>query len=224
MDQYKARILGYIEFRTAAIYHADKSILDQIEKQFDRFLREIGITRIDALHYFHLAPPSCRRDMAMLGVIQRSVLGKGPEQVRKYFVPVETSNHMNGRNCKRRHGMQLQSIRHGKFLEVTGRSILGLIDIYNLLPQEFIDETNVHEFQRKLQALLKTHAENNDLEWEMLFSPRVPLHSHPLRRMLNGVASTDDNVDGTMACDRTNDGVRGDGNVATNLDVPPAWW
>ena len=60
----------------------------------------------DALKNFHLAPPNCRRDMAMLGVIHRAVMGRGHEQVRIFFVP-DTSGHMHGRNIKRRHSMQI---------------------------------------------------------------------------------------------------------------------
>ena len=155
----------------------------------------------------------------MLGVIHRAVMGRRPEQVRIFFVP-DTSSHMHGRNTKRRHSMQLQTFRKGKFLETTGRSILGLVDIYNLLPQEFIDHTDVHEFQGELQKLLKIQAEKNQIEWETLFSPRLPSHAHPLRRLLNGVVSTGEEC--------VNDGMPAGANVTTDLattqDVPPSWW
>ena len=36
----------------------------------------------DALFVFHLAPLSVRRDIAMLGVVHRTVLGWGPVQFR----------------------------------------------------------------------------------------------------------------------------------------------
>ena len=120
MDQFKSRILGYVEFRTAAIYHADKGILDQIERQFDRFLREVNVTRKEALHEFHLAPLSCRRDMAMLGVIHRAVLGRGPAQVRTFFVPVKGATHLHGRDAMRRHSMQLQTFRNSKYSKSRG--------------------------------------------------------------------------------------------------------
>ena len=127
---------------------------------------------------------------------------------------------MQGRNAKRRHSLQLQTFRKGKFLETTGRSILGLVDIYNLLPQEFIDHIDVHEFQRELQSLLKIQAEKNHMEWEKHFSPRVRLHAHPLRRLINEVVSTGEEC--------ANDGMPGGANVTTDLattqDVPPAWW
>ena len=115
---------------------------------------------------------------------------------------MKEQNHSTGRNPIRRHGMQLQTYRTGKFLEVTGRSILGLVDIYNLLPQDFIDHTDVHEFQRELQGLLKSHAGNGHSDWELLFSPRGPLHMHPLRKLLNGVVSTcgDENITPAVVC------------------------
>ena len=41
-------------------------------------LKQNGITEIDALTSFHLAPLASRRNMAMLGAIHRAVLGEGP--------------------------------------------------------------------------------------------------------------------------------------------------
>jgi len=103
IKQFKARILSYVECRTAAIYHANATALDQIDRQYNRFLREVGLNREEALMVFHLAPLASRRDMAMLGVIHRAVLGKGPEQVRKYFARSDAPKHPEGRQALRRH-------------------------------------------------------------------------------------------------------------------------
>ena len=44
MIQFKSRILSFVEHRTSAIYHADSTVLDAIDKQYDRFLSSIGDT------------------------------------------------------------------------------------------------------------------------------------------------------------------------------------
>ena len=49
------------------------------------FLRDIGIDEITALVTFHLAPLATRRDIAMLGLIHRTILGKGPSQFNAFF-------------------------------------------------------------------------------------------------------------------------------------------
>ena len=42
----------------------------------------------------------------------------------------------------------------------------------------------VHTFQRKLQDILKNAASRDEPNWEIMFSPRLPLHMHPLRALI----------------------------------------
>ena len=78
ITQYKTRILGFVEYRTAGIYHCVDSLLHDIDHIQVRFLRQLGVTQEEALLDFHLAPLNARRDMGMLGFIHRTVLGVGP--------------------------------------------------------------------------------------------------------------------------------------------------
>ena len=107
--QFKSRILSYVEHRTSAIYHADSTSLGTVDHQYDRFLAGIGLTRKTALLNFSLAPLNSRRDIALLGVIHRATLGKGPRQITKFFVAENESNHPDGRSNLRRHNRQLKS-------------------------------------------------------------------------------------------------------------------
>ena len=66
---YKAKVLSYAEYRTAAIYHASESLLQKVDHVQESFFEDIGIDAINALLYFNLAPLSLRRDIAMLGLI-----------------------------------------------------------------------------------------------------------------------------------------------------------
>ncbi len=75
---YKAQLLPYIEYRTPAAYHASDSVLADLDKLQTKFLREAGLSELDSLMIFRLAPLLARRDMAMLGLIHRTALGKGP--------------------------------------------------------------------------------------------------------------------------------------------------
>ena len=79
VDLYKSQGLSYAEYRTSAVYHASNSLPEQIDKVQDRLLRAGGLSRENALFEFNLAPLNARRDMAMLGLIHRCVLGVGPE-------------------------------------------------------------------------------------------------------------------------------------------------
>ena len=86
---YKSKVLSYIEFRTPAIYHACSSAAEPLDKLQQRFLSDVGITETEALLIFNLAPLQARRDIAMLGVIHRRNVGKGPAHFQKHFKPAE---------------------------------------------------------------------------------------------------------------------------------------
>ena len=85
---YKAQVLSYLEYRTAAIYHSCDSVLSPLNELQAKFLRELGLSPTDALLYFALAPLHTRRDMSMLGLIHRTVLNKGPSHFQTYFAKV----------------------------------------------------------------------------------------------------------------------------------------
>ena len=91
MTSYKARVLSYLEYRTPAIYHGAATLLEGVNAIQKRFLREIGMTPEEALMKFHSAPLTARRDMAMLGIIHRSVLGLGPDHFNEHFIQISKS-------------------------------------------------------------------------------------------------------------------------------------
>ena len=179
---YKSRLLGYVEYRTSALYHATDSTLLPLDKVQDRFLRALDCTELDALMHFNLAPLAARRDIAMLGIVHRAVLGKGPEHFRRFFKPAHRGPlTVLTRGAARRHEKQLDDPRKGNFPELLRRSALGLVAVYNLLPAEVVAERTVPDFQKQLQLLLKKRATANCEDWAQTLSPRVPVWRHPLK-------------------------------------------
>jgi len=153
---YKAHFLSFIEYRTAALYHASCSVLLPLDRMQQHFLKEIGLTEEVALVDFNLAPLNVRRDIGMLGVIHRAVLRKGPPQLWRFFEVVEVEG--EGPVTRRRdgHRLQLRRYKDGDHLEVLARSVLGLVDVYNELPKSVVETcSEVKFFQRQLQALVK---------------------------------------------------------------------
>ena len=131
---------------------------------------------------FNLAPLAARRDIAMLGVIHRMVLGKGPAHFKRFFQLAETRRHSYfTRRSAQNHPKQLEDPRKGAFPELLRRSALGLIAVYNLLPAELVAEKTVKDFQTKLQQVLRERAAEGCENWQQTYSPRVPLWKHPLR-------------------------------------------
>ena len=149
---YKAHLLSYIEYRTPGIYHAAPSALRPLDAIQSRLLRQIDLSDIDALIHFHLAPLATRRDVAMLGVIHRTVIGEGPSHFHEFFRLSGPSGRRYGRQ---RHNKQLEDVCDRSncpnyFLQ----SVFGLIAIYNLLPQYVVEAKSIKLFQRRLQEIV----------------------------------------------------------------------
>ena len=117
----------------------------------------------------------------MLGVIHRTVLGKGPEHFKEFFAFEATPSISTTRRGQRRHNMQLKDFRQAIFTEQFRRSALGLVSIYNRLPQSIVDAPSVSVFQSSLQSMLKDFAVSSIESWQGPFSPRVPLYGHLLQ-------------------------------------------
>jgi hypothetical protein len=163
---YKAHLLSYLEYRTTAVYHATRDLLLRLDRVQTKFLQDAGIDDVTALMEFNLAPLAARRDMAMLGVIHRTVLGRGPAHFRERF-RVDTGRRLHGPRTTSRG-------------QLIARSAPGLVAVYNLLPGGITSACNVKDFQARLQMEMKLQAEAEMPDWHKTFSPRVPLHQHPL--------------------------------------------
>jgi hypothetical protein len=163
---YKSHLLSFLEYRTPAIYHATRDILSRLDRVQTKFLEDVGISEADALMEFNLAPLSTRRDIAMLGVLHRRVLGKGPLQFRKYF--------------KLQGPRTLEDPRNELKGRLFTRSILGLIAIYNMVPERIRAARSVKDFQSQLQMLVKERMAQGCEDWAQSLSPRIPMGRHPL--------------------------------------------
>ena len=173
MKLYKTHLLPFLEFATPAVYHASTTTLAAVDRVQARFLREVELTAEDALLQYHLAPLCARRDMAMLGVIHRTTLGKGPPHFREWFHQETKPAHgYNTRHQASKHNRQLHDYVDGSHTELLRNSALGLVRVYNRLPQHVVDATTVASFQRLLQKNLTDLAQRQAEGWETHYSPR----------------------------------------------------
>ena len=177
VSMYKAQVLSFIEASTAAIYHAPSFFLSPVDRVQQRLLSELQISTEDALMHFNLAPLSCRRDITMLGLMHQVVLGESPRQFGEYFLPLQAGSFARGwAQSGERHSKQLVDPVDGTHSRMMERSVLGLIDTYNRLPQCVVDRPSVCAFQRNLQTGLKSLASTKDT-WEHLFRHQCRLMS-----------------------------------------------
>ena len=140
------------------------AVLEQYAKTF---LSEIGLTEENGLSNFNLAPLEVRRDISMLGLIHRTVLGKGPAHFQKFFALTHETVGRATRRGAAKHSRQLNDNLHGSLLDMGRRSALGLIPVYNLLPQSVVDNDSVSSFQAALQDLVKREAQAGIAFWKV---------------------------------------------------------
>ena len=179
VNLWKANVLSFAECRTAAIYHAADSHLKSLDHTQTHFLKELGLDDDIGLLCFNLAPLQTRRDIAMLGLIQRSVLGLGPAHFQQFFKLAANRTERFTRRRSDLHKWQLVDERNN-MLEIGRRSALGLISIYNMLPQSIVESRTVAAFQSGLQEMVKAEALSGNVMWRQTLSPRLSLLTHPL--------------------------------------------
>ncbi len=156
IDLFKAQVLSFIEYRTPGIcFHACDTHLSVLDAVQANYLEHLRVSEFDALFHFNLAPLSSRRDVAMLGLIHRILLGRGPSQFRRFFFLEAPTSRVRTRSASRCHFRRVHEHVDGKHLELVKRSALGLTNVYNMLPAEEVEVEDVSTFQRQLQEMVK---------------------------------------------------------------------
>jgi len=131
---FKTHIWGLIEAHTGGSVHAVTELLKIDSAQY-RFLHERHISPDDAFLNFNFAPPNLRRNMAILGLLHKRVLGKC-HPVFNRLLPAWTERFPEPRG--RGHNRQL----YGHWVEISShralynRSISAMADICNKPSQD----------------------------------------------------------------------------------------
>ena len=169
--QCKAHVLSVLEFPTPAVYHASRSVIDGIDAVQRRFLREVQITMKDSFLKFRLAPLQLRRNIAMLGLLHKVILGEAHSCFSELFprCPSEPPRYYT-RFQARKHNKQLVDRCDGRQPDYLSRSLFGLVRVYNGLPQEAVDCTSISSFQSFLTKVAKSKCEADSDNWEAVFS------------------------------------------------------
>ena len=174
MRLYKAQVLSFIESSTPGLYHAAPSTLERVDRVQRRFLVELGLSEVDALKHYRVAPLCSRRDMGMLGALHKLNLGTAPAQLAALFPLLGTvPEHLSRqrlRGWRRLHNRQLSTPETFKSTDLMKRSLFGLARCYNTLPQCIADSGSVKLLQKRLQQALLRRAESGASDWQRLFS------------------------------------------------------
>ena len=112
----------------------------------------------------------------MLGALHKVTIGTAHAQLRLLFpllaAPPTVPNNWQQRlrNLRALHDRQLSTAATPFSTDTFGRSLFGLVNLYNRLPQHLVECTSVKLFQRKLQFGLRRQADTETADWQQLYS------------------------------------------------------
>ena len=173
VNQFKTHLWGLMEIHNGAIFHAATTHLNKLDSLQRHFLHELDIPEEDAFMRFNFAPPSVRRDIGILGLLHKRVLGKAHPVYQK-LLPFH--NEVFGSLNPALHRFQL----YGHSREVLrqhnlfDRSIFAMVYVYNRLPLEILECPTVTCFQKQLTCMVREACKVGDDRWKLTFNSRVP--------------------------------------------------
>ena len=129
-----------MEFQNGAIFYASNYLLQKLDQCQSHFLHELNISEATAFVEHNFAPPTVRRNIGVLGLLHKRVLGKAHPIFQK-LLPFHADVFGSLRPAE--HSKQL----YGHILDVNfqhnlhERSIFGMVYVYNRLPENVVDCT-----------------------------------------------------------------------------------
>ena len=170
--QFKTQIWGHIETNMAGYFHAASHLLAKIDAAQNKFLHDLGVSPMHAFMEFNFAPPRLRRNVGILGLLHKRVLGKCHPTFER-LLPWLSSKFPDFRTHA--HNKQL----YGHWAEITAHqtifnhSIFAMCDVYNSLPQNVVDAESISDFQHSLMNIVRARCQSNDADWASSFCRRT---------------------------------------------------
>ena len=137
-----------------------------------KFLIAIGLDSRTALLNYRCDPLNSRRDIAMLGFLHGIILGLAPSCLSDFFpfnVPVSHRRSVS-RSAARTRNKQLVDKTRTACSDLLRRSVLGVVSVYNLLPQFVVDCCTVSDFQSMLQHVVAFRARSSCEYWSQFLN------------------------------------------------------
>ena len=172
IEQFKTHVWGLMESHSGGIAHAATSILDQLDNSQEHFLDELGVSVQTAFDSHNFAPPTLRRNIAILGLIHKRVLALSHpsfDELLPYFHQ-RFGFHLEGRHSKQLYNHCEEIVSQWRLWQ---RSIFGMVDKYNLLPQSAVDCPSVSTFQSLLTKMAKDRCQAGDSKWMYTYVQRL---------------------------------------------------
>ena len=153
-------------------FHAAPGLLEKVDGAQNTFPRELDLSPADAFLNHAFAPPSLRRNVGILGLLHKRVLGKCHPSFDR-LLPWWTTRFSEPRgqgHTKQLYGHGVEISHHQAIFQ---RSIFGMVDVYNDLPQQVVDSCSVSSFQHCLMHIISTRCKLEDVNWAYSLSRRA---------------------------------------------------
>ena len=175
IQQYKTHVWCLVELHCGGYFHAATTLLDKVDQVQRSFLHKLEVSESSAFLQYNFAPTVLRRSIAILGLLHKRVLGQCHRSFNELLPWYADHAHRfdNPRDFghdKRLYGHWLEA---GEHRALFNRSIFGMIDIYNNLPQEIVDAKSVSTFQTLLTCKAKERCRQEVPLWEFSFCRRA---------------------------------------------------
>ena len=157
LEQYKTHVWGHVEYDAGAIFHACDTTLARLDGIQSHVLNELDLASDKAFLDYNFAPTRLRRAIGLLGFIHKRVLGTCHPGIAK-LLPFSGITVYHNKQMRAPSPMTHRSISFN-------RSLFGLLQIYNMLPQFAVDCTSVKSFQTMLTRFVRRRCADGDPEW-----------------------------------------------------------
>jgi len=121
-----------MEIHNGAIFHAATTHLNKIDSLQRHFLHELDISEEDAFLNYNFAPPSLRRDIGILGLLHKRVLGKAHPVYQK-LLPFHSEVFGSLNPAQYRFQLYGHSREVSRQHNLFDRSIFAMVYVYNRL-------------------------------------------------------------------------------------------
>ena len=143
---------------------------DKLDHAQKRFLCELGLSTAEAFLEFNFAPPKLRRNVAVLGLLHKRVIGKCHPVYERLF-PWYSQRFPEGRGFGHNKQLYNHCVEISAHQQLYNRSSFLMTDIYNNLPQHVVDAVSVAIFQSYLTHISRTRCQQQDV-WTSCFDRR----------------------------------------------------
>ena len=172
--QFKSHVWCHLEFSTGAVYHAADTHLRDIDSVQDSFIHALGLSEKSAFLDFKLPPLCLRRDIAVLGLLHKIVLGFAHPMFVEMF-PMRAQVHIHAHDTRyerRRHGKQFVEHSDGGQSGYFSRSVFAACRVYNFLPAYAVQTDSVKAFQKLLTRDARFACQTGRPDWPKMYSCR----------------------------------------------------